>query len=140
MRRLMSILLALTLLLGCCNMFVSASAAEIEDNVSPCEWMSLTSTTTVTYGSGYKVKISIPYIISTDLSNASSFRIASISTGTVTNVSGWYAVESSLKVNSTTYYDNSQKAVLNVTYKASIGAGYEEYNTVITITVPNYSG
>lgn len=140
MRRVFSLLLALTIIVSCGSMWVKANAAEVDEPISTYEWMRLTHTQTITYGNGYKVKISIPYIASTDLSNASGLRVASIEPGTVTNVAKWYAVQSSLTVNSTRYEDNYQKAILNVTYYASIGAGYTPYTTTVTITVPSYSG
>ena len=140
MRRVFSLLLALTIIVSCGSMWVKANAAEVDEPISTYEWMRLTHTQTITYGNGYKVKISIPYIASTDLSNASGLRVASIEPGTVTNVANWYAVQSSLTVNSTRYEDNYQKAILNVTYYASIGAGYTPYTTTVTITVPSYSG
>lgn len=139
MKRLICVLLTLSLFVCCFNPFTPASAAQIDENASTYEWMRLTYTTIVPYGNGYKVQVSIPYIVSSNLSNASSFEIDSIGSGTVTKVAGWSSVQSSLRINSITYYDNYQKAVLDVTYSASIGAGYDEYNATITMTVPNYT-
>lgn len=140
MKKFLSIFLVLTLLLGCSNFIIPASAAQIDDEAVPYEWMRLESKTIITYGDGYQVEAFVYYIVSTKLSNASGFRIASIIPNGVTKVSKWYSVRPTLTINNITYYDNEQKAVLDVTYEASIGSGYTPYNASITLVTPGYTG
>ena len=138
MKRIVCILLALSLFVCCFNIFPTVTATQVDGKASTYEWMRLTYTTIVTYGNSYKVQVSIPYVVSSNSSNVSTFRISSIGSGTVSKVAGWNSVKTSLIINGITYYDNYQKAVLDITYSASIGAGYNEYNATITMTVPNY--
>lgn len=142
MRKMISVLLVVALLISCSNLFIFANAAEIDDSatVQPCEFMSLTKTAVLQYGVN-TVTCTIPYIISTDLSNASTFRISSYGSPSYVSKTGWYAVESgSLTITNAQFYDNYQKLVLTISYNASIGAGYETYTGTTTITVANYSG
>lgn len=140
MKKFLSIFLVLTLLLGCSNFIIPASAAQIDDEAVPYEWMRLESKTIITYGDGYQVEAFVYYIVSTKLSNASGFQISSIIPNGVTKIAKWHSVETTLTINNITYYDNAQKAVLDVTYSASIGAGYNPYNATITLVTPGYQG
>ena len=48
-------------------------------------------------------------------------------------MSGWTSVESNVKIGDIVYSNNHQTAAVSVTYRASIGSGYEKYTATILI-------
>lgn len=142
MRKMISILLVVVILISCSNLFIFANAAEIDDRatVQPREYMSLEKNAVLQYGVN-TVTCKISYIVSSDLSNASGFRISSYDSPSYVGKTGWFHVKpGSLTITNAQFFDNYQKLVLTISYDASIGAGYETYTGSTTITVANYSG
>lgn len=107
-----------------------------ELNKAPKEILRSSYTTTITYGAKYKAKIKLNYTYRYEKSNASGKYITGFTGGSITNVSGWYSVGSvSINTNSISYSQNSQVALVPITYTASIGAGNNAYNATITVSL-----
>ena len=137
-KKYVSIMLCICLLFSIGTMSVTAEESKkgmISQESTPYAMYTLKKNDTLTYGDGYSVKILVTYTARDETANSSGLYITGVQSIDVTGYSKWDKVSSKVTINSITYSNNRQKAVISLTYQASIGAGLNSYQDSVTITV-----
>lgn len=118
----------------------AVQALEIDTQIMPAEILQprnvvMTHTETVYVGNN-TAEVTVSYTTRLEQSNSSGMLITGVLGGTIKKKRGWDSV-TNLVIDpyGVEYSHNRQKAIVPITYEASLGEGYSTYSDYVTINL-----